>query len=232
VRCNKGALSKFASSVGASENRFGGFGLRTKSYRVDFWAFTNTWAKTAGHVNLTKASDLWKTTFFDWDAVVFGYEENEIWAIDRYLDKLKSGYLDINLLPNPSPLGSLVRSLRRLMMWDAKPKGRLRHFIEENLHSHSWQEILDVEGNAFHVRFLDEFGSADEYLHAVMKRSVFRNIGAHVRRQDRLPGMEQLPERWRETSFADKVNRNTTVPAKPKKKASRYLAKDLFGNMR
>lgn len=97
VRCSKNKLSEFAERLGAIPNRFGGFGIRSRAYRVDFWAFSNTWAKTAGLTHLREPSDLCKTTFFDWDAVIYGVAENRIWAIERYLDRIHSGRISINL---------------------------------------------------------------------------------------------------------------------------------------
>ena len=115
--------------------------------------------------------------------MVYGLEERRVWALARYLDKLNSGVLGINLKPNPSPLGSLVRALRRLMIWDARPSFELRTFIENEITIHPWNEVIAAEQEAFHAQYLHEVVSASVYLLAVLAESKFKNLGSHKKRQ-------------------------------------------------
>lgn len=226
VRCQHRRLKQIAERLGAAENRFGGFGLRTEAYRVDFWAFHNTWARKQGLVQMRDPSDLWKTTFFDWDAVVYGMTERKIWAIDKYLDRVRSGRVDINLEPNPSPLGTLVRALRRLMMWDARPSARLRHFVEERMQDFSWSEIVLAEANAFHVRYLDEFGTAIQYQEAVLRKATFQKLGSDVGRQQKIPEFADLPRQTRVSQLAPQL-KLTVVPQR-RKALKKAVQKSLF----
>jgi hypothetical protein len=193
VRCSPRRLEEFAVYCGGVKNRFGGFAVRTSAYRVDFWTFSRTWAKMAGHVHLKMPGDLTSTTFFDWDAVVYGIAEHKLWTIDRYLHRLHSGTLDINLQENPSRLGTLVRAIRRLMMWDARPSARLRNYVEHELHSFEWRDLLLAERGAFHTQYLDEFSSGDEFRVAVLQRRSFDNRSFDRRREDKFSEIEQTP---------------------------------------
>jgi hypothetical protein len=227
VRCRPSALSEFAKQIGALPNRFGGFGIRTDAFKVDFWAFANTWAKTAGHVPLRQPKDLTRTTFFDWDAVVYGLEENKVWAIDRYFERLNSGVLGLNLEPNPSPKGSLIRALRRIMAWDARPAAGLRHFVEQKLSEYDWSDILRTESEAFSTAYLQEFGTADQYLEFVLRRSKFENVGSHQRRQVTFAEFAKLPTQ----AYFKRIPRTLTFSqASVRKRRKRVKAadKDLF----
>jgi hypothetical protein len=227
IRCSPRRLEDFAISRGGIKNRFGGFAIRTTAYRVDFWAFSRTWAKTAGHVKLRTPADLIKTTFFDWDAVVYGISEHKLWAIERYLHRLHSGILDVNLLDNPSRLGTLVRALRRLMMWDARPSPRLRSYVDHEIMNFQWFEILDAERHAFWTTYLSEFHSQDEFTHSVLGCSSFENRSLDRMRQAKFGLIERAPL----AQEPPRVHRNVTVSTVPKKETKRRAighVADLF----
>lgn len=228
VRCTPAELDRFAQTCGGVKNRFGGYAVRTDAYRVDFWAFSSTWAKKAGHVLLKKPADLTKTTFFDWDAIVYGITEHKIWAIDRYLDRLNLGRLDINLPQNPSRLGTLVRGLRRLMMWDARPSARLRHYIDEELRHFSWREIVNAERGAFYTTYLDEFIAKEDYVAAVLQRSQFAKRGVDRMRENSFPEIEAAPRQYAPVR-SHRDLRISHVPAKPTRDQKKVQqTKDLF----
>jgi len=227
VRCSPAALTGFSKRIGASANRFGGFGVRTDAFKVDFWAFSKTWAKTAGYVPLREPKDLTRTTFFDWDAVVYGLQEERVWAIDGYLERLNSGILGLNLEPNPSPKGSLVRALRRIMAWDVKPAPRLRHFVEEKLAQYDWSEIICAEAHAFATLYLHEFETAHDYLEFVLRRSKFENLGSHQRRQVSFSEFAGLPNQ----PYFKKLPQDLSfrqVPVRKARKRIKAAEKDLF----
>jgi hypothetical protein len=228
VRCAPARLRLFARSCGAMENRFGGYAVRTNAYRVDFWAFSQTWAKKAGHASLKSPADLTKTTFFDWDAIVYGISEHRIWSIPGYLNRLNSGRLDINLAPNPSRLGTLVRALRRLMMWDARPSAKLRHYIDDELTRFSWNEILLAEQGAFYTLYLNEFASAHEFVCAVLRRSSFANRSVDRMRDQVFPEIEAAPKLYVPVKLHGDL-KITTVPARRNRERPGPKAmKDLF----
>ena len=230
VRCTPARLRRFAAICGGAENRFGGFAVRTEAYRIDFWSFSNTWAKTAGHVSLSTPADLTKTTFFDWDAVVYGLTENKLWAIDGYLDRLNSGLLDVNLMENPSRLGTLVRALRRLMMWDAKPSLSLRNYLFAELECFDWHDILAAERGAFHTRYLDEFASSKQYVRAVFDRSSFENRAFDRLRQAKFTEIESAPRVYEPIKTYGNLKISRARLKQPRRTAKRNG--DLFAKVR
>lgn len=230
VRCHDADLKKFANKIGAKRNRFGGYGIGGPAYRADFWAYHNTWALKNQFVKMRGPQDLWKATFFDWDAVVYGVSERKVWAIDKYLERINAGRLGINLRPNPSALGSVVRSARRLMLWDARPNATLLHFLEENLKCFDWGDIVTAEKNAFHGSFLDEFESGDEFMERVVRRSSYRKLGADLSRELQLPGMESLRVALRVVAEAPSMTmREVHAKAVPQR---RPLQGNLFDDRR
>ena len=227
IRCSPRRLEEFARSRGGIENRFGGFAIRTSAYRVDFWAFHKTWAKTAGHVKLRTPANLVETTFFDWDAIVYGINEHKLWAIERYLHRLHSGILDVNLVENPSRLGTLVRTLRRLMMWDARPSPRLRGYVDQEIDLFDWFEILRAERDAFPTAYLSEFCSKDDFTSSVLGRLSFENRSFDRLRQARFGLIERSPR----AQEPPRTYGNVTISTVPKKEAKRRVPThvgDLF----
>lgn len=120
-----------ADRVGATPNRFGGFGFRDGPWKIDFWALEATWGRR--HVPVRRIEDVLRCTFFDWDAVAYDLWDRKVICNGDYLERIRRKTLDINLRPNPSPQGNLVRAIRRLMLWRLRPGPQLRDFIEEQL---------------------------------------------------------------------------------------------------
>jgi hypothetical protein len=113
------ALEQLLSSLDARRNRHGGFRLRIEKWRFDVWSLSSTWAIKHGYVDAAKGFEvLPATTFFTWDAVAYGvdtgilYGRSDFTDTDDYLTELFSGVLEVNLEPNPNPLGNVIRALR------------------------------------------------------------------------------------------------------------------------
>lgn len=127
----KERIAEIASSLRATPNRFGGFGCKQGPWKIDFWALETTWARR--YVPLNSLEDVVSSTFFDWDAVAYDLKEKRLICSEDYLFRIRSRTLDVNLLPNPSPLGNLVRAVRRLMIWRVQAGPLLTNFIEQHL---------------------------------------------------------------------------------------------------
>jgi len=124
-------VARLAKQLNATPNRFGGYGCKDGPWKIDFWALETTWARQ--HVPVRKLEDVVSCTFFDWDAVAYDLWEKKLICSDGYLERISQRTLDINLRPNPSPMGNLVRAIRRLVLWHAHPGPELRDFINEYL---------------------------------------------------------------------------------------------------
>jgi hypothetical protein len=183
VCCNPRALAEFSKKIGAQKNRFGGYAATIGGARVDYWSLSATWAHRNGHVIIRRPRDLIKSTFFDWDAIIFDVKRKKIHADSNYLHRMMSRIVDINLEPTPSSKGNLVRALRRLVMWDARPARALRSFIEKTWKNYSWAEICDAESRAFTTQYLTAFSTAEHFSTSVLDRKSNWVPGLDDRRQ-------------------------------------------------
>lgn len=218
VSGNPKRLDKIANELGAIPNRFGGYSVKSDGFKVDFWSLSRTWAKTAGHVKIKSLAELPQSTFFDWDAIVYIINTRRSYAISRYIERINSRVLDVNLLDNPSVKGNLVRALRRIMMWDARPSKRLYDFIDCNAVKYSWIEIVQAEAGAFHIRYLETFSNYSEYKEEVIKKSVFKYLGHDKSREQLLPmGMCRSVKTTELEDYNRAVALISTVKVKPKR---------------
>lgn len=156
----KDKVSELASSLNAVPNRFGGYGYKDGPWKIDFWALETTWGKK--HVSVDKLEDVIGSTFFDWDAIAYDLWERKLICNDNYLDKIKNREMDINLLPNPSPMGNLVRAVRRLVLWHVNPGPELRDFIEEHLDDTALKFIQEKESELYSFKVSMRWDSADQ----------------------------------------------------------------------
>lgn len=111
-------LSVGMNVLNAFRNRFGGFRFTTEKWKFDVWRLEDTWALREGHVSGQSAESLLKTTFFDWDAIAYDFTNRQLLVSDGYFDRLQRRIVDINLEPNPNPMGSARRALD--IYWSGK----------------------------------------------------------------------------------------------------------------
>jgi hypothetical protein len=149
-----------AKHLGASSNRFGGFGYKEGPWKIDFWALETTWARQ--HIPIQKLEDVVAGTFFDWDAIAYDLWERKLICTDGYLERIKERTLDINLRPNPSPMGNLVRTIRRLVLWQVYPGPKLRNFIDEHLDDVALRFVQTKERELFSHHVSTVWHSATE----------------------------------------------------------------------
>ena len=125
------SVARLAALLNATANRFGGFGCKQGPWKIDFWALETTWARK--HVSIESLDDIVSGTFFDWDAIAYDLKERRLICSEDYLSRIWNKTLEVNLYPNPSPLGNLVRAVRRLMIWDLQAGPLLGKFISKHL---------------------------------------------------------------------------------------------------
>lgn len=156
-------VERIAERLGAKPNRFGGYNLSTDFYKVDFWALPTTWAKKNTDIEIESVEDLTKSTFFNWDAIVYSITKNKTHFGESYLRELSDRVLEINLAITPSHKGNTVRALRRLYGWRAAPGPAMLEFIYDAQEHYPWAEIVAQEACAFHNSYLGSFESFAQY---------------------------------------------------------------------
>ena len=134
----------------ATPNRFGGYGCKEEPWKIDFWALEKTWGRQ--HVPVQKLEDVVSWYLFDWDAIAYDLWERKLIFTDGYLERIRQRTLDINLRPNPSPMGNLVRAIRRLVLWQVRPGPGLKGFITEYLDEGALRFVQAKEKELFPYR--------------------------------------------------------------------------------
>ncbi len=127
------------------KNKYGGYRIQLSKWSIDLWRLEDTWAAKHGYVEVKTFEDLCNTTFFDWDAIGYELKSKKIFAGDDYLKRVRGGILDINLLPNPNPLGNSIKALRYLEKYDAKLSPRLASYISDVLNTLDAEKIGEIE---------------------------------------------------------------------------------------
>jgi len=153
-------VARLANRLRAIPNRFGGYGCKEGPWKIDFWALETTWGRR--HVSVQKLEDIVSCTFFDWDAIAYELWDRKLFCSDDYLERIKQRTLDINLRPNPSPMGNLVRAIRRLVLWQVCPGSGLKGFIEEYLDEEALRFVQAKEKELFRHRISTEWRTAED----------------------------------------------------------------------
>ena len=144
-------------SCKANVNRFGGYRLYGEHWTIDAWLLEDTWAHQAGHVSVSGFRDLLDTTFFNSDAIIYELSSGNVLVKPSYFPDLSRRLLEVNLLPNPNPIGSVVRALRLSVKWEFSWGPRLSKFVDKTLHANDWQTLVTYERTSYRSQTIDYF---------------------------------------------------------------------------
>ncbi|WP_343345929.1 hypothetical protein WJT74_01290 [Sphingomicrobium sp. XHP0239] len=161
-------VAALAAELNATPNRFGGFASVQPHWKIDFWSLPNTWASSVGLVRTDTLADLVFTTFFDCDAICYEVQKRKVHALPDYLKRLAKRSIDVNLLPNPSIDGNLLRASRRILLWHFRPGSALRAFIERELNEESFHRIVAIEQAIYPNDVLSTFGGPRQLADALL----------------------------------------------------------------
>jgi len=143
------AYTDLIDSYHARANKFGGYRISLEGIDIDFWEAKSSWANTRGHRVVESLEDVLETTFFNVDALLYIVSDDKIQVKEGTFEALDKRYLDINLRPNPNPLGAAVRALRRMCQFDMQASRHLAEFIAEQIDSNGWEKIAALERMAY-----------------------------------------------------------------------------------
>ncbi len=124
---------------------FGGYRVALQKWVVDLWPLQWTWAIRSGHVSSDSLSDLTRTTFFNWDAIVYELRSGAIHCAPRYVDELNNRLLSINLAVNPNPEGAAIRALRMAVTKQARLSFVLAEYVADVLESVGVDALIEKE---------------------------------------------------------------------------------------
>lgn len=139
------------------ENKFGGFRINKNDWYFDIWCAKDTWAIKENYVKYTGIESLLKTTFLNWDSVLFNLNDKKLICERNYFDNLTGGELDLVLSYTPNELGALVRVMRAIYGKGVrKLHDRAVCFIYNGFCNYSKKEIVKYEKLSYNNSFLDE----------------------------------------------------------------------------
>lgn len=150
------SLDVFLAKFNAQRNKFGGYRLAISKWKIDIWELDSTWAFKHGHALGKSLDDLCKTTFFDWDGIIYHLNNAKIIAVDSYLDRLHSKIIDINLCENPNPVGNIIKAIRYCEKYDAKLSAKLARYVHHQIQYLSPAQISLFERTSHDRPVLDE----------------------------------------------------------------------------
>lgn len=183
------SVAALALKLSAIPNRFGGFSSIHSHWKVDFWALSNTWAAAVGLVQVQSLADLVHTTFFDCDAICYEIGKKRLHALPGYLERISNRSIDVNLLPNPSIDGNLLRASRRILLWGFRPGPELQSFIQRELNDRSFERIVEIERSLYPNSVLDHFAGALGLCEALLNDGAAQMFPAFGEQLD-LPGFD------------------------------------------
>lgn len=147
-------FERIMTLAGARRNRFGGYSLELSRWKVEVWPLERTWAAVNGHVSVRTLEDLTRVTFFNWDAVVYSLADRRLVTAPSYFHSLNDKHLDVNLSPNPNPLGNAVRAIRYAARWHAGFGPALAEHVERQIADCGWSTLIEAERSSFDHRYL------------------------------------------------------------------------------
>lgn len=150
------SLDRSLARFNKTKNRFGGYRLSLGRWKADLWPLHLTWAFREDYFSGNGFRDLLKTTFFDWDAVLYELSTGSIVALDGYLERLRSGVVDLNFEPNPNPIGATVRILRFCISGNGRLAPRLTHYLHSRLLNFNVTELILAERGGYEEPILTE----------------------------------------------------------------------------
>ena len=189
IEAPRADVSRLAARLGAIPNRFGGYAYHHPHWKVDFWAMEATWAIVEGHASATRLEDLLQCTFFDCDAIMYDLGTGKVSAKESYFDALANNSIEINLQPNPSIEGNLLRAIRRVFAWGSEPGPKLRQFILDNLNEATFDRIAQTEARIYSTAVTADFLSAPALTGCLLDPAQRSRIQTSVANQLQLPGL-------------------------------------------
>lgn len=129
----------------ARRNRFGGYRLAGRHWKIDVWRLEDTWAFKHALVVPPEPAQLVRTTFFTWDAAVFNVGTGQLWFHEKFEDHLLRRVLDVNLLPNPNPIGAGLRAIRSVLRYHARMTRSVADYVLEVIKTHGAERLVERE---------------------------------------------------------------------------------------
>lgn len=145
-----GSFVPYLKSIGAKQNKFGGYRLFAGDWPIDIWNAEDTWAVRNGWVSYDGISSLTKTTVLNWDAILMNWRTRAFVCDEMYLESLRRREIEVVLEHNPNPLGMAVRVFRHLSAKDARKIGKkAAEYLERSTIEFSFSDLISSEVKSY-----------------------------------------------------------------------------------
>jgi hypothetical protein len=146
----------YLESLGARQNKFGGYRFEVAGWPIDVWNAQETWAIKQGFVSYRGIGSLTETTILNWDAILMNWRTRRFVHRRNYLEELRGRVLDIVLEPNPNPLGMVTRVLRHLCAKDARQVSpRAANYLAKSTETYTFPMIKNDELRSYGESIID-----------------------------------------------------------------------------
>ena len=113
------------------KNKYGGFRLLS-DWQIDIWFIEETLAFRTNTIKYSTPSDILKTTMFNWDAILYSYNEKKLYCSDTFFDEIKSNQLELNNENIPNKAGFVKKLLRYTTNNNVHIGYKLRSYLLKN----------------------------------------------------------------------------------------------------
>lgn len=138
-------LREYSFTQKIEMNKFGGYRVCLDKWKLDIWRAQDTWAIKQGLVQYDSLDSLRKTTFFNWDAILYSLGSGKLLVADNYIETINTRALDFNLLESPNALANVIKSLRYYEKYDANFSPRLASYVCDYLKKYSKTEVYESD---------------------------------------------------------------------------------------
>jgi hypothetical protein len=159
--CSKREFSSFMERMGGRANRFGGYQIALRNWKVEAWLLENTWAQQQGICEVREIGDVRRTTFFDWDAILYDVLNKQLLTDGSYFSRVAARVLDIRLRDNPNPTGNAVRALRYAARWNTSFGPSLAEHVLKEIIDNGWEKLASIERQSFRQEYISLLDQID-----------------------------------------------------------------------
>ena len=149
-------LMDHLKTLGAKQNRFGGFRLMVDGWPIDIWNARETWAIREGFVQYRGIESMTETTILNWDAILMNWRTRKVITRPEYFREIHDRVFDIVLVENPNPLGAAVRAFRHLCLKNAQTiTVPAASYLRDSTRKFTAERIIKAEGKSYRESVID-----------------------------------------------------------------------------
>ena len=147
IDCDESILETLLKEYSFRKNSFDGYKVEVGALTIDIWHINKTWAFTNNKLSpaLFPQYTLPKTTFFNFSAIVFDFNNKEFVYDQHFIDFLKIGKVDLVLQENPLPELCIVNTIYYKEKYKLEISKNLEYFCVLNFSNYSQNDYEKIQ---------------------------------------------------------------------------------------